>query len=209
MYHIWNFPPFLLWSFLNALVAHPPVKEKKQKGFPEKGLKDFPLSLFVLFPVLQGKVAPARVGALSTGLAGEKATECCAGVQHSRSLRSSPGMETDEKTERCGKKGVVKIVVLHFRGWAARTDLQHPALSSLHLIQAKVPMQSAWKMWQFYALLTQSQMTAQSWNNKKAPCISRVQGWQILPDVSVEHSNTQHLICFPLRLAAHVLEVSG
>lgn len=83
-------------------------------SWPEKGLKDFPL--FVLFPVLQGKVAPARAGTLNMGLAGEKVNECFAGVQHSCTLRSSPGMETYEKRERCGKKDVVKIEVLHFRG---------------------------------------------------------------------------------------------
>lgn len=120
----------------------------------EKGLKDSPV--FVFFPVLQGKVASARAGTLNMGLAEEKVNECFAGVQHSCTLRSSQGMETDEKRERCDKKGVVRIEVLHFRGWAAGTDLQHPALSSLHLTQAKVPMQSAWKMWQFNALLTRS-----------------------------------------------------
>lgn len=169
--------------------------------WPEKGLKDFPLSLCFI-PC----IAPARGGALNMGLAGEKVNKCfcrCAAFLYPQKFPSNgDGWEK-------GKKDVVKIEVLHFRGWAEGTNLQCPTLSSLHLVLAKVPMQSAWKTWQFYALLTQSQMTAWSWNNKKALCISRVQGWQILPHVSVEHCNTQHMICFPLRLAVHVLEVSG
>lgn len=49
----WVFKPlFLLWF--------PPQ--------PEKGFKDFPLSLFVLFPVLQGRVAPASAGTLNKAL---------------------------------------------------------------------------------------------------------------------------------------------
>lgn len=78
---------------------------------PEKGFKDFPLSLFVLFPVLQGRVAPASAGTLNKALVREKVSECFAGVQHSCTLRRTPGMETDEKRERCGKKDVVKIEV--------------------------------------------------------------------------------------------------
>lgn len=71
------------------------------------------LSLYVLFPVLQGKVAPASAGTLNKASVGEKVSECFAGVQHSCTLRSSPGMETDEKRERCGKKKDVVIIEVH------------------------------------------------------------------------------------------------
>lgn len=63
-------------------------------------------------------------------------------------------------------------------------------------------------MAELYALLTLSQMTAEGQNKKKIVYNPMVLGWQILPKVSVEHCNTQHMSCFPLRLAVHVLEVS-
>lgn len=173
--------------------------------WPEKGLKDFPLSLCFI-PCIARESCPSQGRSLEHGFGWRESQQmfcrCAAFLYPQKFPRNGDGWEK-------GKKDVVKIEVLHFRGWAEGTDLQCPTLSSLHLVQAKVPTQSAWKTWQFYALLTQSQMTAWSWNNKKALCISRVQGWQILPDVSVEHCNTQHMICFPLRLAVHVLEVSG
>lgn len=64
MYHIWNFSPFLLWSFLSAQATLSPVVPPQ----PKKGFKDFPLSLFALFPVLQGRVAPASAGTLNKAL---------------------------------------------------------------------------------------------------------------------------------------------
>lgn len=165
--------------------------------WPEEGLKDFPLSLCSI-PCIARKSCPSQARHLEHGLGWRESQEgfcrCAASLYPQKFPRNG-----DRWEERCGKKDVVKIEVLHFRGWAAGTDLQCHALSSLQLVQAKVPRKSAWKMGQLYALLTQSQMTARSWNNKKALCISGVQGWQILPDVSVEHCNTQHLICFPLR----------
>lgn len=83
-------------------------------------------------------------------------------------------------------------------------------MSSLHLIQAEVPVQSAWKTWvaELYALLTLSQTTAEGQNKKKIVYNPMVLGWQTLPKVSVEHCNTRQMTCFPLRLAVHVLEVS-
>lgn len=72
-------------------------------SWPEKGLKDLPLSL-CFFPCIAKESFPSQGRNLEQGVGWRETQWGFAGVQHSCTLRSSSGMEADEKRERGGKK---------------------------------------------------------------------------------------------------------